>query len=105
MITTLIVDAATGAPAPRVPVELDLFISGHGWHQVGYGMTDNGGGVEDFGEPSEAGIYRLMFDIASYRPEAFFPSISVTFEIEKVEPEINLQLVLSPFGYSVHRGY
>jgi len=72
---------------------------------VGRGLTNSEGRIGDFGEPAAAGLYRLMFDVASYQPDAFFPSISVTFEIRDLNDQYHVPLVLSPYGYSVHRGY
>ena len=104
MISTHVHDLAFGRPAPRLPVELDLFITGHGWREVGRGVTNEQGFIEEFGEPAAAGVYRLMFDVASYNPRAFFPSIAVTFEVADPNDPFHIPLLLSPFGYSVHRG-
>jgi 5-hydroxyisourate hydrolase len=104
MITTQVLDTALGAPAARIGVELDFFITGHGWREVGRGVTDDEGRVRDFGEPHAAGIYRLMFDVASHSAEAFFPSIAVTFEISEPKDHYHVRLLLSPFGYTVYRG-
>src|SRR5207302_1123444 len=78
MISTHVLDTARGCPAGRIPVELDVFITGQGWREVGSGLTNDEGRILDFGEPAAVGVYRLMFDVASYLPEAFFPSISIT---------------------------
>ena len=104
MITTYILDTARGTPAARVPVELDYFVTGHGWREVGHGITNTDGRVTEFGEPPAAGIYRLMFDIASYIPNAFFPSIAITFEVRDAAEKYHVPLLLSPFGYSTYRG-
>jgi 5-hydroxyisourate hydrolase len=104
MVTTHVLDTARGQPAARIPVELDLFISGHGWREVGRGVTDEEGRIGDFGEPPAMGVYRLMFDVAAYLPSAFFPSIAVTFEVRDPSQRYHLPLLLSPFGYSVYRG-
>ena len=101
MISTQIVDTSTGQPAARIPVELDMFITGHGWREVGRGLTNSEGRVDSFGAPPAQGVYRMMFDIASYIPNAFFPSVAVTFEISQPEQEHHIPLFLSPFGYSV----
>ena len=103
MITTYVLDTARGAPAPRIPVELDTFITGHGWHEVGRGITSHDGRIMDFGEPAAAGVYRLMFDVGSYMPQAFFPSITVTFEVRDPEEQFHVPLLLSPFGYTTYR--
>ncbi|HEX5431062.1 MAG TPA: hydroxyisourate hydrolase [Bryobacteraceae bacterium] len=66
------VDTSKGAPAARVPVSLVVFITGQGWREVGRGITNNEGRIFDFGEPSAPGVYRLMFDVASYLPERSF---------------------------------
>jgi 5-hydroxyisourate hydrolase len=103
MITTHVLDVTRGAPAVGVPVELDVF-TGKGWHQAGRGVTNNDGRIIDFAEPAAAGIYRLMFDVASYMPEAFFPSIAITFDIHDPSQRYHLPLLLSPFGYTIYRG-
>ena len=104
MITTHVLDTVRGVPAGRIGVELDFFITGHGWREVGRGVTDNEGRIRDFGEPSAAGIYRLMFDIASYSADAFFPSIAVTFEVTDAKQHYHVPILLSRFGYTVYRG-
>jgi 5-hydroxyisourate hydrolase len=104
MITTQIIDTTRGKPASRVPVELDFFISGHGWRQVGQGTSDRDGFIRDFEEPPVAGIYRLAFDIAHYDADSMFPSISVTFEVRDPGTGCHLPLVLSSYGYSTYRG-
>lgn len=104
MISTHVLDTARGVPAARVPVELDFFLSGHGWREVGHGITNAEGRITEFGEPPAAGIYRLMFDVASYIPNAFFPSVAITFEVRDAAEKYHIPLLLSPFGYSTHRG-
>ena len=103
MISTEIVDTVRGRPAARVPVELDYFITGHGWKQVGNGVSNDEGLVETFGEPAAAGIYRLSFDVASYAEDAFFPSITVLFEARDAEAAYHLPLLLNGHGYSTYR--
>ena len=104
MITTQVTDTSLGRPVERVPVELDVFITGKGWHEVGRGVTNSEGMIADFGEPAAPGLYRLMFDAGSYLPEAFFPSINVIFDVSDSSERCHLPLLLSRFGYSVYRG-
>jgi 5-hydroxyisourate hydrolase len=104
MITTHVLDTARGRPASRVPVELDMFITGQGWREVGRGVTSNEGRILDFGEPAAIGVYRLMFDVASYEPDSFFPSIAVTFDVRDPGAHYHVPLLLSPYGYSTYRG-
>jgi 5-hydroxyisourate hydrolase-like protein (transthyretin family) len=103
MITTRVFDVSRGVPTARVQVELDLFITGQGWHEVGHGVTNGEGEVEDFGEVAAPGVYRLMFDIAAYIPDACFPSISVTLDVRDPTRRYHLPLELSRYGYTVHR--
>lgn len=103
MITTQILDTSRGEPATRVPVELDVFITGQGWREVGRGVTDFDGRIQDFGAPSAVGVYRLMFDVAAYLPEPFFPSIAITFEVRDPTGRYHVPLLLSPFGYTTYR--
>lgn len=103
MITTQVFDVARGAPAPRVPVDLDFFITGHGWKEAGHGLTNAEGRVLAFGEVPASGVYRLTFDVAAYMPRCFFPSIAVLFEVENSGEEFHLPLLLSPFSYTVYR--
>ncbi len=103
MITTEVLDTARGAPAARIPVQLDFFISGQGWRELGHAVTGSDGRVLDFGEPAVAGIYRLMFDVAAYMPHSFYPSIAITVEVHQPNEQYHLPLLLSPFGYSTYR--
>jgi hydroxyisourate hydrolase len=103
MITTHVLDLSRGAPAARIPVQLDLFITGQGWREVGHAITSEEGGVLDFGETAAVGIYRIMFDIAAYMPHAFYPSIAITFEVHNAKEQYHLPLLLSSFGYSTYR--
>jgi 5-hydroxyisourate hydrolase len=104
MITTQIFDSILGRPAARVPVELDVFITGHGWRQIGQGLTSSEGRIADFGEPHAEGIYRLVYDVAAYSPESFFPSITITIEVREPPEPSHIVLLLSPYGYSTYRG-
>ena len=104
MITTQVLDTVRGCPAANINVELDILITGHGWREVGHGVTTADGRILDFGEPAGTGIYRLMFDVASYMPESFFPSVTVTFEVRNMTEPHHVPLLLSTYGYSTFRG-
>jgi 5-hydroxyisourate hydrolase len=103
MITTHVLDTARGAPASRIPAQLDIFITAQGWNQVGQALTGSDGRILDFGEPPAAGIYRIMFDVAAYMPHAFYPSIAITFEVHDPAEHYHLPLLLSPYGYTTYR--
>jgi hydroxyisourate hydrolase len=107
-ITTDVLDTARGRPAPRVPVRLDARSEGE-WHELGRGITGEDGRIEQLG-PAQlpAGRYRLVFDTAAYFATqdliSFFPEIAVDFEMWSVDEHFHIPLLLSPFGYSTHRG-
>lgn len=103
MISTSVFDIGAGQPAARIPVELDFFITGKGWIEAGRGVTNREGQVLDFGEQPAAGIYRLMFDVGVYMADAFFPTITVTFELQDPHQKFHIPLLLSRFGYTVYR--
>jgi hydroxyisourate hydrolase len=104
MISTHVLDITSGRPAGQISVELDFFITGHGWREVGRGVTTQEGRIDDFGEPSAPGVYRLMFDIASYMSDTLFPSLTITFEVRHPDQPYHLPLLLGPYGYSTYRG-
>lgn len=103
LITTQIIDIAKGVPAPRIPVELDFFITGKGWREVGHSVTSRDGRIPEFGEPPAAGVYRMMYDVAAYMPHCFFPTVNVTLEVGEPNQDHHIILQISPFGYSVSR--
>jgi len=107
-ITTHVLDTARGRPAARVPVRLDAFSEGE-WHELGKGITDEDGRVDQLG-PSQVpgGRYRVVFDTAAYFATqdliSFFPEIAVDFEVWSVDEHFHIPLLLSPFSYSTYRG-
>jgi 5-hydroxyisourate hydrolase-like protein (transthyretin family) len=104
MISTQVIDISLGRPAATIPIVLDFFVTGHGWREIGQGVSDSDGIVESFGPSASPGIYRLTYDIAAYRSDPFFPSILVMFEVGASDEECHLALHVSPYGYAVSRG-
>jgi 5-hydroxyisourate hydrolase len=110
-ITTHILDLARGKPAAGVSVTLEQGTGIEGWQLVGSGQTDADGRLRTLmpdGAPLHPGLYRLVFDTRRYLEmhvgRAFFPTISVVFEIAAGETHYHVPLLLSPFGYSTYRG-
>jgi 5-hydroxyisourate hydrolase len=110
-ITTHILDLARGKAAAGVPVTLEKGTGTEGWQLVGSGQTDADGRLRTLmpeGAPLPPGLYRLVFDTRRYLEthagRAFFPTISVVFEIASGESTYHIPLLLSPFGYSTYRG-
>ncbi|AXB44275.1 hydroxyisourate hydrolase [Amycolatopsis albispora] len=101
LVTTHVLDTATGRPAPGIEVVLE-----GGGKIVAKGRTDDDGRIRDLGpETLPAGVYRLTFDTGAYLgPDAFFPEVSLTFRITDPQAHHHVPLLLSPFAYSTYRG-
>lgn len=104
-VTTHILDTAHGMPAAGVPVELRDAAG----TVLGAGATNADGRVRELGpEELEAGVYTLVFDTARYfgliEVEAFYPRVSIDFEILDPDEHFHVPLLLNPFGYSTYRG-
>jgi 5-hydroxyisourate hydrolase len=108
-ITTHVLDTARGRPAAGVPVLLEQRWGGD-WVLRGRGQTDEDGRARELlgGAPLEAATYRLTFDTGAYFKamgvEAFYPSVTVVFEVRHSGQHHHVPLLLSPYGYSTYRG-
>lgn len=94
MITTHVLDTATGKPAPGIAVVLE-------GPTTGKGITNADGRIEL--AKAAPGRYRLTFDTKSYFPNGFYPSVTIDFEVREAKHH-HVPLLLSPFGYSTYRG-
>ena len=60
------------------------------------------------GESAGAGLYRLVFDTASYfasqKVDGLYPVVEITFHIREGESQVHIPLLLSPNGYTTYRG-
>jgi 5-hydroxyisourate hydrolase len=103
MITTHVLDIAQGRPASGVPVTLEIR-EGDSWRQLGQGATDADGRLRTLTPPGslQAGTYRLRFDTRSR--SAFFPEVTVLFQLNEAGGQVHVPLLLSPYGYSTYRG-
>ena len=102
MITTHVLDTAQGKPASGIPVRLELR-EPHGWTAVGGGVTDADGRLRTLVKgPLRTGSYRLIFETRAR--SAFFPEVSIAFEVADAGAHYHVPLLLSPFGYSTYRG-
>jgi 5-hydroxyisourate hydrolase len=108
-ITTHVLDTSRGRPAAGVPVTLEFEAAG-GWTLVGKGSTNADGRASDLaaGDSIVAGVYRLIFDTATYfaaqNTKGFYPQVAVTFKIEDATQHYHVPLLLNPFGFSTYRG-
>jgi 5-hydroxyisourate hydrolase len=105
-VSTHVLDAGLGRPAPGVPVRLSR-ITGDETVVLTTRTTDADGRITEFEPGLEPGTYQLRFDIAEYATTSgqsiFFPEVTVTFAITD-ERHHHVPLLLSPFAYSTYRG-
>ena len=108
-ITTHVLDTTLGKPAQGISIILEQ--SGNGtWKQLASGSTNADGRLPNLLSADvklEPGIYRLVFDTASYFKtqgvKGFYPSVTIAFEIADAS-HYHVPLLLNPFGYSTYRG-
>lgn len=99
-LSTHVLDTAKGRPAAGVAVRLE-----HDDTLVAEGRTDADGRLRDWTGELEAGVYRLIFDVAGYLGEqASFPEAVLTFRITDPAEHHHVPLLLSPFAYTTYRG-
>jgi 5-hydroxyisourate hydrolase len=106
-VTTHVLDTARGRPATGVPVRLER-VSDAGSTRLAAAVTDDDGRAPDLGpDEVEPGVYRLVFDVATYADATgqtgFFPEVVVTFAVSD-RSHHHVPLLLSPFAYSTYRG-
>jgi 5-hydroxyisourate hydrolase len=97
-LSTHVLDTTRGEPARGVPVRLE-----RAGVLVAEGVTDDDGRLRF--PLSEAGRFRLVFDTAAHLgPAAFFPEVTVAFQVTDPERHLHVPLLLSPYGYTIYRG-
>ena len=102
MITTHVLDTAQGGPASGIRVRLEIR-EPQGWTLLHEGRTDADGRLQAPSRPPlRAGAYRLTFDTRAR--SAFFPEVSIAFEVLDPSARYHVPLLISPFGYSTYRG-
>ena len=103
-ISTHVLDAVSGKPAAGVPVA--LLDAGH--VTLASAHTDDDGRVAALGDELSPGVYRLQFDTAAYFTGrgigAFYPEVTIAFEITDAAGKYHVPLLLSPYAYSTYRG-
>lgn len=110
-VTTHILDISQGKPAAGVPVELELLSEDGEWKMLGRGKTDDDGRLGDLLAPEaklHEATYRLTFATSEYFAKlevpAFYPHVSIAFQIDNADEHYHVPLLLSPFGFSTYRG-
>jgi 5-hydroxyisourate hydrolase len=110
-ISTHILDIVQGKPASGVEVRLEKHHTSGEWRLLNSHRTDLNGRCPQLlpeDEDLSAGIYRLIFDTASYYApqsiDALYPVVEVTFQAREGESHFHIPLLLSPNGYTTYRG-
>ncbi len=108
-LTTHVLDTSMGRPARDVAVTLARREAG-AFIEIGRGRTDADGRCRLLpqGVTLQVSVYRLSFDTGGYFEgrgvPAFYPEVSVVFEVREPTQHHHVPLLLSPFGYSTYRG-
>ena len=110
-LSTHVLDATTGRPAAGVQVRLERG-DNSGWAPAGAGQTDADGRLRLAGHGGGAdfdpGVYRITFGTGAYfkarGSAAFYPEVTITFEMTARDEHYHVPLLLSPFAYSTYRG-
>src|SRR5260370_32467619 len=102
MITTHVLDTASGRPAAGVTVILEIRQTSE-WIRVGRGATDGNGRLTTLtgSGPVAPGTYRLTFDVGAYHSErgvavAFFPEVSGTFSVRDAADQYHVPRLVRP---------
>ena len=107
-ITTHVLDTSRGRPAAGMEVTLERLIGALDWTVVGAGRTDDNGRWTALAGTVAAGTYRLLFDTAAHVSadgrRAFYPYVSIAFDVDDSQAHTHVPLLLSPFGYTTYRG-
>ena len=109
-LTTHVLDTSLGRPAKDVGLTLERREAGV-FIEIGRGRTDADGRCRELlpkGVPLQPAVYKLTFDSGAYFAArgvpAFYPEVSVVFEVREPAQHHHVPLLLSPFGYSTYRG-
>ena len=112
-LTTHVLDATAGQPAPHVVVSLARHLPGGGTDPIAQGFTDLDGRLALGPDVLEPGMYAITFGTGAYFADrstpTFYPLVTVTFTVEDSDrPDsprhLHVPLLLSPFAYSTYRG-
>ncbi|WP_309068044.1 hydroxyisourate hydrolase [Microbacterium sp.] len=102
-LTTHVLDAARGTPAPGVGLALTTAAG----DPIAASTTDADGRAGLGPDLLAPGDYTLRFETAPYFAAAgvtaFYPYVTVTFTVSD-ERHLHVPILLSPFAYSTYRG-
>lgn len=106
LITTHVLDTATGMPAADLPVQL-FKQTEQGWHKLAEAVTNADGRIMSWSVDDsqlDFGVFKVVFNIEAYLgPDCFYPLAEIVFRRQD-DRHHHIPLLLSPFGYSTYRG-
>jgi 5-hydroxyisourate hydrolase len=104
-ISTHVLDLESGVPAEDLDVALFRLTDDGVPELLSEHQTDADGRVlRLLAEPLSTGDYQLLFDLASYDPDAFIQSVALALRIDDASRSYHVPLLLSPFGLTTYRG-
>lgn len=109
-ISTHVLDTMRGTPAAGLSVSLLRREPDGDWKLLGRDETDAEGRVRSLAgdEELEGGDYRLEFETRPYFERsglnAFYPEVSVVFNLEDSGGHVHVPLLLSPYGFTTYKG-
>ena len=108
-VSTHVLDVMRGSPAAGIEATLSRREAGGGWKVVGTAVTDGEGRVRQMSEEElDPGEYRLEFSTRPYFDRsgltAFYPEVSVVFNLDEAGGHLHIPLLLSQFGYTTYKG-
>ncbi len=109
-VSTHVLDATHGTPAPDVAVTLEVQTRDGSWASVAADITDADGRIGALVADGDllAGTYRLTFEVGTYyarnNVDTFFPQIVIVFAVLDATRHYHVPILLSPFAYSTYRG-
>jgi 5-hydroxyisourate hydrolase len=105
-ITTHVLDAVLGKPAPGIDVRLEKKIAGE-WISLSEGSTDGDGRCRDLCHDGGSGAYRLTFAVDAYFASrgriSIYPEVAISFFVDG-EHHYHIPLLLSDNSYTTYRG-
>jgi 5-hydroxyisourate hydrolase len=109
-VSTHILDAVAGTPAPGVSVALSIRDTDGSWLSVEDGVTDADGRLR-FAAETNGAVGRLTFATGVYFANrgvaTFYPEVVITFStftLDATPGHYHVPLLLSPYAYSTYRG-
>ena len=109
-VSTHVLDAAAGTPAPGVSVALSMRDADGSWLSVEDGVTDADGRLR-FAAEATGTVCRLTFATGLYFAHrgvaTFYPEVVITFTaftLDATPGHYHVPLLLSPYAYSTYRG-